>query len=199
MGFYCNPVSSLGNLMKMLLEIATDRDTYSVYSVVCTDGFYRFGLSKKFHPETIDDFDRLLDSLFFLIFNNIGDVKVLDRCWVVLRCFQSLVLLVDNVVVLVDCIISNNSSSSSSTVAASTKSHYPVSSFLWFFFPGLFKPFHSHTQLVTPSPRHSSNAGSDQNSVLTHHSPTQLEIKRLRIELHGRELGIDDGVLIKWK
>nr|DAD44195.1 TPA_asm: hypothetical protein HUJ06_002425 [Nelumbo nucifera] len=39
---------------------------------------------------------------------------------------------------------------------------------------------------------------------VTHHSPTQVlknfnEIRRLRIELPGGELGIEDGVLLKWR
>ncbi|KAJ9153160.1 hypothetical protein P3X46_026631 [Hevea brasiliensis] len=43
----------------------------------------------------------------------------------------------------------------------------------------------------------------DQGGV-THHSPTQVlknfnEIRFLRIELPGGELGIDDGVLLKWR
>ncbi|KAK9697035.1 hypothetical protein RND81_08G010700 [Saponaria officinalis] len=45
--------------------------------------------------------------------------------------------------------------------------------------------------------------GGDQSSV-THHSPTQVlknfnEIKYLRIDLPSGELGIDDGVLLKWR
>ncbi|MFQ6662131.1 hypothetical protein Gotur_030044 [Gossypium turneri] len=43
----------------------------------------------------------------------------------------------------------------------------------------------------------------DQGGV-TYHSPTQVlrnfnELRFLRIELPGRELGIDDGVLLKWR
>lgn len=53
----------------------------------------------------IDYFDRLFDLLLFVIFNKLVDIKVLGRCCVVLKRFYFLVLLVDNVVVKVDCVI----------------------------------------------------------------------------------------------
>ena len=38
--------------------------------------------------EGVDHFDRIPDSLLLLVFNKIGDVKVLGRCCVVSRRFQ---------------------------------------------------------------------------------------------------------------
>ncbi|KAK4361338.1 hypothetical protein RND71_020290 [Anisodus tanguticus] len=153
------------------------------------------------YPKPIDHVDRLPDPLLLLIFNKIGDVKALGRCSVVCRRFRSLVPEVDNVVVRVDCVISDDNSSSSN------KSRHPISSLFRLVFSGLLK---SITQFISISPRRLSssavfNGGDDDfdNSV-THHSPTQVlknfnEIKLLRIELPSGELGIDDGVLLKWR
>ncbi|KAL2252119.1 F-box protein At4g18380-like [Sesamum indicum] len=175
-------------------------------------GSIRVDLGCRIHPETIDHFDRLPDSLILLIFNKIGDVKALGRCCVVSRRFHSLVPQVDDVIVRVDCVISDDDSSgtsSSSASAASDKSRYPISSLFRIFFSGIFRPLQSLTQLITPSSRRLPSLNDDvdseteQNSV-THHSPTQVlknfnEIKFLRIELPSGELGIDDGILLKWK
>ncbi|KAK4440185.1 F-box protein [Sesamum alatum] len=177
-------------------------------------GSIRADLSCKIHPEPIDHFDRLPDSVILLIFNKIGDVKALGRCCVVSRRFHSLVPQVDNVIVRVDCVISDEdpsatSSSSGAASAASDKSRHPISSLFRVLFSGLFKPLQSLSQLISPSSRRIPSLSEDfdceteQNSV-THHSPTQVlknfnEIKLLRIELPSGELGIDEGVLLKWK
>ncbi|KAK6154849.1 hypothetical protein DH2020_009097 [Rehmannia glutinosa] len=177
-------------------------------------GSIRLDLGGRIHPEPIDHFDRLPDSVILLIFNKIGDVKALGRCCVVSKRFQYLVPQVDDVIVRVDCVISDddpsaNSSSSSASSAASDKFRHPISSLFRIFFSGLFKPLQSLTQLITPSGRRLASLSNDfdcetdQNSV-THHSPTQVlknfnEIKLLRIELPSGELGIDEGILLKWK
>ncbi|KAK4421070.1 F-box protein [Sesamum alatum] len=118
-------------------------------------GSIRVDLGCRIHPETIDHFDRLPDSLILLIFNKIGDVKALGRCCVVSRRFHSLVPQVDDVIVRVDCVISDDdasgTSSSSSASAASDKSRYPISSLFRIFFSGIFRPLQSLTQLITPS------------------------------------------------
>ncbi|KAG6416744.1 hypothetical protein SASPL_124182 [Salvia splendens] len=166
-------------------------------------------LCRKIHPHPVDQFDRLPDSLILLIFNQIGDVKALGRCCVVSRRFHSLVPQVDNVVVRVDCVISDEDSSSNSpSSAAADKSRHPISSIFRIFFSGLFKPLQSLSQLIIPSARgfplpEDFDCEAEENTV-THHSPTQVlknfnEIKQLRIELPTGELGIDEGVLLKWK
>ncbi|EYU33385.1 hypothetical protein ABFS82_13G081800 [Erythranthe guttata] len=176
-------------------------------------GSIRADLGRKIHPEPIDHFDRLPDSLILLIFNQIGDVKALGRCCVVSKRFHSLVPQVDNVIVRVDCVISDDdpsatSSSSSATSAASDKLRHPISSLFRFVFSGLFKPLQSLSQLIVPSTRRLPLSedfdGETEQNTVTHHSPTQVlknfnEIKLLRIELPSGELGIDDGVLLKWK
>ncbi|KAK4347370.1 hypothetical protein RND71_033709 [Anisodus tanguticus] len=161
------------------------------------------------YPEPIDHFDRLPDPILLLIFNMIGDVKALGCCSVVSRRFHSLVPEVDNVVVRVDCVISDDDSSSSSS-GSSNKSRHPISSLFRLVLSGLLKPFQSITQFISISPRRGSSSSAvvdgddfDKNSV-THHSPTQVlknfnEIKLLRIELPSGELGIDEGVLLKWR
>ncbi|KAJ8545313.1 hypothetical protein K7X08_017896 [Anisodus acutangulus] len=161
------------------------------------------------YPEPIDHFDRLPDPILLLIFNKIGDVKALGCCSVVSRRFHSLVPEVDNVVVRVDCVISDDDSSSSSS-GSSNKSRHPISSLFRLVLSGLLKPFQSITQFISISPRRGSSSSAvvdgddfDKNSV-THHSPTQVlknfnEIKLLRIELPSGELGIDEGVLLKWR
>ncbi|KAL5977451.1 hypothetical protein ACLOJK_021798 [Asimina triloba] len=159
-----------------------------------------------------DHFDRLPDSLLLLVFNNIGDVKALGRCCVVSRRFHSLVPQVDNVVVKVDCVISDdNSDPSSSSAFPTPPSDKGKSVFSHLVRLVLLKPlqllgqFLGPKKQVTPEdaaarPDSPAGAGGD----VSHHSPTEVlknfnEIRRLRIELPGGELGIDDGVLLKWK
>ncbi|KAE7996180.1 hypothetical protein FH972_000922 [Carpinus fangiana] len=167
----------------------------------------------------IDHFDRIPDSLLLLVFNKIGDVKALGRCCVVSRRFHSLVPQVENVVVRVDCVISDDDSSSSSSPSSAEKSRNPFSNIFRFVFLGtIVKPFQFLTQFLGGPKRVSSSSGSpgsssslflaedgdsDQGAV-THHSPTQVlknfnEVRVLRIELPSGELGIEDGVLLKWR
>lgn len=172
-------------------------------------------LSSRIFPEPIDHFDRLPDSLLLLVFNKIADVKALGRCCVVSRRFQSLVPQVENVLVRVDCVISEDDSSSS----ASEKSRSPLSNILRFVLGGIVKPLQALGQLLGPRRSHLNaanfNANNPNNAFdddgadvdeggVTHHSPTQVlknfnEIRFLRIELPSGELGIDDGVLLKWR
>jgi|UniRef100_A0A2N9GSN4 hypothetical protein len=167
----------------------------------------------------IDHFDRLPDSLLLLVFNKIGDVKALGRCCVVSRRFHCLVPQVDNVVVRVDCVISDDDSSSSainssSISSSSDKSRNPFSNLFRFVFGGFVKPIQVISQFLSPKrPSGSSNGssalllgedGEVEQGGVTHHSPTQVlknfnEIRFLRIELPSGELGIEDGVLLKWR
>ncbi|KAF5738324.1 F-box protein [Tripterygium wilfordii] len=176
----------------------------------------------RIYPEPIDHFDRLPDSVLLLVFNKIGDVKALGRCCVVSRRFHSLVPQVDNVVVRVDCVISDDDTSSTSSSADKSRnpaSSGPFSSIVRLLFSGILKPLQTFGQFLGPKRvMLSSNSGSSSSSlavgseddgdmdqsVVTHHSPTQVlknfnEIRFLRIELPSGELGIDDGVLLKWR
>ncbi|KAK9697036.1 hypothetical protein RND81_08G010800 [Saponaria officinalis] len=164
--------------------------------------------------DATDHFDRIPDSLLLLIFNKIGDVKALGRCGVVSRRFHHLVPQVENVVVRVDCVISDDDAAATSS---SDKSRSPFSNLFRIVVGNIFRPLQALGQLLgskRPLPPPSAvgaalsgvnvdDDGGDQSSV-THHSPTQVltnfnEIKFLRIDLPSGELGIDDGVLLKWR
>ncbi|KAJ6396671.1 hypothetical protein OIU77_021658 [Salix suchowensis] len=167
----------------------------------------------------IDHFDRLPDSLLLFVFNKIGDVKALGRCCVVSRRFHSLVPQVDNVVVRVDCVISDDDTSSSSSIkshsSSSSSSSSGFSSIFRLVFGGISKPFQALTQLLGPKVNSRNGNGPSlsvatdddmelDQAAVTHHSPTQVlknfnEISFLRIELPSGELGIDDGILLKWR
>ncbi|GLT59876.1 hypothetical protein SLA2020_326710 [Shorea laevis] len=173
------------------------------------------------HPAPVDHFDRLPDSLLLLVFNKVGDVKALGRCCVVSRRFHSLVPQVDNVIVRVDCVISDDDSSSSSSSSDKSRAAGPFSNLLRFVFGGIVKPLQAIGQFLGPKRGIASDnlatgsssyfvgsGGEDDGEMdqggVTHHSPTQVlrnfnEIRFLRIELPGGELGIDDGVLLKWR
>lgn len=182
---------------------------------------HRTDLQNRIYPDPhvspIDHFDRLPDSLLLLVFNKIGDVKALGRCCVVSRRFHSLVPQVENVVVRVDCVISDDDSSSSA--ASSDKSRGPFWNLLRLVFGGIVKPIQTLGQFLGPKRPSSSTSSSstspslavgsdsasdDADAGVTHHSPTQVlknfnEIRFLRIELPSGELGIEDGVLLKWR
>lgn len=154
----------------------------------------------------IDHVDRLPDSLLLVIFNMIGDVKALGRCCVVSRRFQSLVPLVDNVVVRVDCVISDDPSPSSAAgVVGGDKARGVFSNIARLVLGGIVKPLQALGQILNKrSPDSLSSGSSLASSDVSHHSPTEVlknfkEIRRLKIELPSGELGVDDGVLLKWK
>ncbi|KAE8655339.1 F-box protein [Hibiscus syriacus] len=170
------------------------------------------------HPEPIDHFDRLPDSLLLLVFNMIGDVKALGRCCLVSRRFHALVPQVENVVVRVDCVVSDDDTCASSSVKS--RASGPFTYLFRLVFGGIVKPLQALGQFLGPE-RHSlyqtlttssslsvGLSGGDDGEMdqggVTHHSPTQVlrnfnELRFLRIELPGGELGIDDGVLLKWR
>ncbi|ESQ33855.1 hypothetical protein EUTSA_v10007915mg [Eutrema salsugineum] len=181
----------------------------------------------RIHPEpqsleNSDHFDLLPDSLLLLIFDKVADVKDLGRCSIVSRRFHSLVPFVENVLVRVDCVISDDDSSAAdrrfSLNSASITDATAGGSFSALFrlvFAPIFKPFQALGQFLGPKRSSSSSSlfhasfsaledeiGSEIG--VTHHSPTQVlknfaEIRLLRIELPTGELGIDDGILLKWR
>ncbi|KAG2303967.1 hypothetical protein Bca52824_032618 [Brassica carinata] len=174
----------------------------------------------RIHPEPqplddIDHFDHLPDSLLLLIFDKVADVKDLGRCCLVSRRFHSLVPFVENVLVRVDCVISDDDSNAAdedrrfSLNTASISDASAGGSFSALFrlvFAPIFKPFQALGQFLGPARRSSSSLDDeiDHQSGVTHHSPTQVlknfaEIRFLRIELPTGELGIEDGILLKWR
>ncbi|KAJ0980487.1 hypothetical protein J5N97_008742 [Dioscorea zingiberensis] len=157
-------------------------------------------------PEGEDQFDRLPDAVLLVILNRIGEVKSLGRCCVVSRRFHALVPLVDSVVVRVDCVISDEPSPPPST---SDKPRGVFSHIARLVLSGLVKPWQALGHILGPpassssSPRRTSEPSSSSAEV-SHHSPAEVlrnfkEIRRLRIELPAGELGVEDGVLLKWK
>ncbi|KAK9088400.1 hypothetical protein Scep_027482 [Stephania cephalantha] len=174
----------------------------------------------------IDHFDRLPDSILLIVFNKIGDVKALGRCCVVSRRFHGLVAQVDNVVVRVDCVVSDDDPSSSSLarLGSCDKSRSVLSNLVRVLLGSIIKPIQALGQFIGPKKAGSLTAavgvveddgegsggcgrgggGGGGGGGVTHHSPTQVlrsfcEIRRLRIDLPSGELGIDDGVLLKWR
>ncbi|RWW40643.1 hypothetical protein BHE74_00053928, partial [Ensete ventricosum] len=154
--------------------------------------------------EGIDYFDQLPDSLLLAVFNLIGDVKDLGRCCVVSRRFHDLVPLVDSVLVRVDCVISDGPSPSST---GGDKARGVFSLLARVVLGGLVKPLQALGQILGPSSAVTSSrrySPSSSSSEVSHHSPAEVlknfnEIRRLRIELPAGELGVDDGILLKWK
>ncbi|CAL9166053.1 F-box protein At5g46170-like [Musa acuminata AAA Group] len=164
--------------------------------------------------EGIDHFDRLPDSVLLVIFNRIGDVKVLGRCCVVSRRFHALALLVDDVVVRVDCVISDDPSSSPGAAGGSVsdKPRGVFSHLARLVLGGLVKPLQALSQILSASSCTDATAvsaaarksASASPSEASHHSPTEVlknfkEVRRLRIELPDGELDVDGGVLLKWR
>ncbi|KAL5716286.1 hypothetical protein ACHQM5_018001 [Ranunculus cassubicifolius] len=161
-----------------------------------------------------DDFDRIPDSLLLIVFNKIGDVKALGRCCVVSRRFHGLVPQVDNVVVRVDCVISDDDSNTA--VATTDKTKGVFTNLVRMVFGGIVKPLQAIGHFLGPKKSGGGGGGNGGCGIggeedggggfggVTHHSPTQVlkhfnEIRSLRIELPSGELGIEDGVLLKWR
>ncbi|CAG7894757.1 unnamed protein product [Brassica rapa] len=165
----------------------------------------------RIHPqpqplEQTDHFDRLPDSILLLVLNRIADVKSLGRCCAVSRRFHSLVPQVENVVVRVDCVISDDDNSSLSSIKPPSAASSSFSSVFSLVVGGIVKPLQALGQLLGTTSRSSSlsTSGEIEQGGVTHHSPTQVlrnfdEIRYLRIELPSGELGIDEGVLLKWR
>ncbi|KAF2552990.1 hypothetical protein F2Q68_00035860 [Brassica cretica] len=176
----------------------------------------------RIHPEPqqtlgIDHFDHLPDSILLLVFNKISDVKSLGRCCVVSRRFHSLVTQVENVLIRVDCVISDDDNSSLSSIKSRSSASGPFSSIFRLVFGGIVKPLQALGQFLGARRSCGSSSSSSlsisgdeveggeiEQGGVTHHSPTQVlknfeEIRYLRIELPSGELGIDEGVLLKWR
>ncbi|RWW26524.1 hypothetical protein GW17_00009081 [Ensete ventricosum] len=175
--------------------------------------------------EGIDHFDRLPDSVLLVVFNRVGDIKALGRCCIVSRRFHAIVRLVDDILVRVDCVVSDEPSlfpdtEADSAAAGSDKPRGVFSHLARVVLGGLVKPLHALGQLfssfssslatadaVSAAARKSaspSSSSSTPSSDVSHHSPAEVlknfkEIRRLRIELPDGELGVEDGVLLKWK
>ncbi|KAJ4746257.1 F-box protein [Rhynchospora pubera] len=148
--------------------------------------------------EPVDHFDWLPDPVLLLILNRIGDVKSLGRCSLISRRFRSLIPLVDQVYVRVDCVIRDDAATAS-TSANQTRTRGAG------IFSHITRAFHSISHFLTPSRKILSTfQSSPSTSDISHHSPDEVlrnfkDLRHLQIVLPDGELGLDDGVLLKWK
>ncbi|KAK9093372.1 hypothetical protein Syun_028283 [Stephania yunnanensis] len=147
----------------------------------------------------IDHFDRLPDSILLIVFNKIGDVKALGRCCVVSRRFHGLVAQVDNVVVRVDCVVSDDdpSSSSLSRLGSCDKSRSLLSNLVRVLLGSIIKPIQALGQFIGPK-----KAGSLTAAVGVVEDDGEGSggvVEEEEEEEEAGELGIDDGVLLKWR
>ncbi|MCO5600122.1 hypothetical protein L7F22_054230 [Adiantum nelumboides] len=137
-----------------------------------------------------DPFDVLPDSLLLHIFNRVRDVKSLGRCSAVSKRFNSLVLQVEDIVVKVDCVISadeNNLTMGGKGL---------LTHFCNIVVGSLVKPLHALQHFLAPKRQTFPDVSC--------HSPGEVlsnfkGVRRLRIELPGGELGVEDGILLKWR
>lgn len=154
--------------------------------------------SEKEEEEEEELFERLSDAVALCILNRVGDIKALGRCCVVSRRFNALVPQVENVVVKVDCVISGEDGGGLNVKGKGILTHL-----LRFVVGSIVKPLQALHHLLV-SPKKMSAVAATALDEVSHHSPSEVlrnfkEIQKLRIELPRCELGIEDGVLLKWK
>ncbi|KAF0919168.1 hypothetical protein E2562_028466 [Oryza meyeriana var. granulata] len=180
----------------------------------------RGGVGESGVEEEGDQFERLPDEVLLDVFGRIGDVKALGRCALVSRRFHALVPLVDSVFVRVDCVISDDPapSSAGSTQAAAeggpptARGRGALAHLARLVLGGIVRPIQALGQILSPASATVSRRSAAAPPTappptagdVSHHSPSEVlrsfkELRRLRIELPTGELGIEDGVLLKWK
>ncbi|MCO5584283.1 hypothetical protein L7F22_038207 [Adiantum nelumboides] len=137
-----------------------------------------------------DPFEKLHDCVVLQILNRIGDIRALGRCRVVSKRFCALALLVENVTVKVDCVITGEET------ALNVRERGFLGHLFRFVVGRLVKPLQAFQHIM----------GSKKTvpADVSHHSPGEVlkifkAIKNLQIELPGGELGVEDGVVLKWR
>ncbi|CAL4947249.1 unnamed protein product [Urochloa decumbens] len=167
-----------------------------------------------------DHFDRLHDAVLLDVLNRIGDVKALGRCALVSRRFHALVPLVDSVFVRVDCVIPDDPPPTAAPgspqqqqqqAAPAARGRGALAHFARALLGGIARPIHALGQILSPAAAAVSRRAEPRPATppapaadVSHHSPSEVlrsfkELRRLHIELPTGELGIDEGVLLKWK
>ncbi|KAG8055260.1 hypothetical protein GUJ93_ZPchr0001g30105 [Zizania palustris] len=164
-----------------------------------------------------DQFERLPDAVLLDVFDRIGDVKALGRCALVSRRFHALVPLVDSVFVRVDCVIPDDPAPSSAGREEAAEGGQPtrgrgaLAHLARLVLGSIVRPIQALGQILSPATATVSRRSVVPPSTppptagdISHHSPSEVlrsfkELRRLRIELPTGELGIEDGVLLKWK
>eukprot|EP00250_Pteridium_aquilinum_P012714 c20893_g1_i1 orf=278-1033(+) len=137
-----------------------------------------------------DPFEKLHDCVVLQILNCIGDIKALGRCSVVSKRFCSLVFLVKSVTVKVDCVITGEDTALNARERG--------------FFGHLFRLVVGSLAKPLQVFQHMIGTKKTVPTNLSHHSPGEVlknfkAIQNLRIELPGGELGVEDGVVLKWR
>ncbi|MCO5550486.1 hypothetical protein L7F22_003973 [Adiantum nelumboides] len=137
-----------------------------------------------------DPFERLHDSVILHILNLVSDIKTLGRCTVVSKRFYALVPIVESVTVKVDCVISGEDN------GLNVRAKGIFGHLVRFVVGSLAKPLQALQHMLGPKKA--------MLASVSHHSPGEVlknfkVIQRLRIELPGGELGVEDGILLKWK
>uniref|UniRef100_A0ACD5VWP6 Uncharacterized protein n=1 Tax=Avena sativa TaxID=4498 RepID=A0ACD5VWP6_AVESA len=163
-----------------------------------------------------DHFDRLPDAVLLDVFNHIGDVKALGRCALVSRRFHALVPLVDSVFVRVDCVIPDDppTSPATSPPPPARGGRGALAHIARLVLGGIVRPIQALGQILSPTlavvhrrsiaPPPPASPPPPPAGDISHHSPSEVlrsfkELRSLRIELPTGELGVEDGVLLKWK
>ncbi|GLJ52186.1 hypothetical protein SUGI_1110120 [Cryptomeria japonica] len=174
----------------MHLELGPDRCRHQQRGVRKGTASASSSYSSSSHVSSTDHLDRLPDSLLLVIFNKIADVKALGRCCAVSRRFHSLVPQAENVVVKVDCVISGEESN------LSGRGRGLFSHIVRLMIGSIVKPLQALQHLIGPRKA--------MLGQVSPRSPGEIlknfkEIQHLRIELPAGELGLEEGVLLKWK
>ncbi|CAL4946902.1 unnamed protein product [Urochloa decumbens] len=153
----------------------------------------------RIHADPVLEFDRfdcLPDSLVLLILNKLEDVRSLGRCSAMSKRFSSLVPLVHDVCVKIDRVVTVDGDSDDALNLSSPKPQNILSHFFKLMLFAITKPFHDM--------RHPNSAGRPLFPQLSQHSPSQVlknfsHVRNLRVELPSGDVGIEEGVLLKWR
>ncbi|ERN15924.1 hypothetical protein AMTRI_Chr07g25290 [Amborella trichopoda] len=141
-------------------------------------------------PLLADHFERLPDSVLLLIFNKVQDIKSLGLCLSVSKRFFSLIPMVEDILIKVDCVITDDED------PINSRTRGFLSHLLKMVMGSFVKSLEAFHKLVTPQ--------KIRVSEVTHHSPVEVlksfsSIRTLKIQLPNGELGFGDGVLLKWR
>jgi hypothetical protein len=143
-----------------------------------------------------DQFDRLPDAVLLDVFNRIGDVKALGRCALVSRRFHDLVPLVDSVFVRVDCVIADDLPQPSADSPA--RGRGALAHIARLLLGGITRPIRALGQILSPAAAASPAVRRRSPPLRPRPLWTSPTTRPPRSSAPTGELGIDDGMLLKW-
>jgi hypothetical protein len=143
-----------------------------------------------------DQFDRLPDALLLDVFSRIGDVKALGRCALVSRRFHDLVPLVDSVFVRVDCVIADDLPQPSADSPA--RGRGALAHIARLLLGGITRPIRALGQILSPAAAASPAVRRRSPPLRPRPLWTSPTTRPPRSSAPTGELGIDDGMLLKW-